>query len=92
MKDYKPEILIYLNQVKNYLKSNIEANNYFMVEVNPTLFFSKLCEISEKNFEDNGDPHLTPTQFELLKKEMEITIPLPKTFEKISIFGTYSLN
>lgn len=92
MKNYKSEILIYLNQVKIYFKNNIEAFDYFQIDVNPDLFYSKLCEISEVNFEKNGDPQLTMTQFEYLKKEMISLRPIPATFEAIPNFGSYSLN
>lgn len=92
MKEYKPEILIYLNHVRTYFKTNVEAFKYLMIEVNPELFYAKLCDISEKNFEENGDPHLTITQFEQLKEVMITLLPAPKTFEKIPNYGIYSLN
>ena len=40
MKEYKPEILIYLNHVRTYFKTNVEAFKYLMIEVTRTF----LCQ------------------------------------------------
>ena len=49
-----PEVLIYIQTVKTYLKNNTEAKDYFIGESDEELFFDHLSEISQKNFESNG--------------------------------------
>jgi hypothetical protein len=63
-----PEVLIYIQTVKTYLKNNIEAREYFIGESDEELFFEHLSEISQKNFETNGEVMLNKEQFELLRK------------------------
>jgi hypothetical protein len=61
------EVLIYVERVKHYLKTNEEARNYFIVNGNEDMFFTRLSKISEKNFEKNGEPELTKEQMESLR-------------------------
>jgi hypothetical protein len=63
-----PEVLIYIQTVKTYLKNNTEAKDYFIGESDEELFFDHLSEISQKNFESNGEVMLNKEQFELLRK------------------------
>jgi hypothetical protein len=62
------EVLIYLQTVRTYLNNNTEARDYFIGESDEELFFEHLSEISQKNFESNGEVMLNREQFELLKK------------------------
>jgi hypothetical protein len=62
-----PEVLIYIQTVKKYLKTNKEAREYFLAESDEELFFKHLAEISQKNFEKDGEVMLNKEQFELLK-------------------------
>ena len=62
-----PEVLIYIQTVKKYLKTNKEAREYFLAESDEELFFKHLAEISQKNFEKYGEVMLNKEQFELLK-------------------------
>lgn len=62
------EVLIYLQTVKTYLNNNTEARDYFIGESGEELFFEHLSQISQKNFESNGEVMLNREQFELLKK------------------------
>lgn len=72
---FPPEVLIYLQTVKNFFKSNEEARNYFISDSDEEVFFKHLCEISQKNFEDNGEVMLNKEQFELLRRTiLAITI------------------
>jgi hypothetical protein len=91
--NFKPEVLIYLNQVKSFLSKNEEARSYFMSNTNPDDFYTKLCEMSEKNFDSSGEPSLTQEQFEELRLEI-IKEPEKKVFDPIvyTKFGHYSLN
>jgi hypothetical protein len=94
---YKPEVLIYLNQVKSFLDKNEEARSYFMSNISPDIFYEKLCKISEQNFESSGEPNLTQNQFEELRlgvseqteKKVKQFICDPMIYTQ---FGSYSLN
>ncbi len=66
--DFSPEVLIYLQTVKKYFQTNQEAREYFISDSNEEVFFKHLCEISEKNFKQNGEVMLTKEQFELLRR------------------------
>lgn len=69
--DLSPEVLIYIQTVKNFLSVNEEAKNYFLAEgVDEETFFHHLAEISEKNYKSNGEVMLTRDQFELLRKTL----------------------
>ncbi len=75
------EILVYLQKVKTYLNSNEEAKQYFIGGSDADEFYKHLAIISEKNFEDNGQPELSREQFELLRKTiLAITISKQKFF------------
>ena len=50
------EILVYIQKVKNYLKPNEDARNYFIGESDVDEFYRHLTIISEKNFNQNGQP------------------------------------
>jgi hypothetical protein len=102
--DYSPEVLIYLQTVKSYFKTNEEAREYFISNVDEELFYQHLCEISEKNFKKNGEVMLTKEQFELLRKTLtaieistkEMTEDTPNPEENIFIdmrgYGKICLN
>jgi hypothetical protein len=63
-----PEVLIYIQSVKEFFKKNDNTRKYFLENSNEELFFKHLTEISEKNHNDTGDPMLNQDQFELLRK------------------------
>jgi hypothetical protein len=67
-----PEVLIYVQNVKKFFKNDIEARNYFLNEIDEELFFKYLTEISQKNFEKEGEPILTKEQFESIRKRLLI--------------------
>jgi hypothetical protein len=66
-----PEVLIYIQNVKDYFKKNEEASEYFLKDSNEQLFYEHMTEIAQKNFDDNGDPMLNQYQFELLKRTVQ---------------------
>ena len=69
--ELSPEVLIYIQTVKNFLSTNEEAKNYFLSEgIDEETFFHHLAEISEKNFKSNGEVMLSRVQFELLRKTL----------------------
>ena len=65
--DLSPEVLIYIQTVKNYFTTNKEAHDYFIGDSNEEDFFKHLSEISQKNFDKNGEVTLSKEQFELLR-------------------------
>ena len=67
------EILVYLQRVKNYLKTNEEANKYFIGNSDVEEFYKQLASVSVENFKKNGQPELTKEQFELLRVAVTVT-------------------
>jgi hypothetical protein len=68
MGSISPEVLIYLQSVKHYFNTNQEVYDYFIGNSNEDLFFEHLIQISQKNFETEGEVMLNKEQFELLRK------------------------
>lgn len=67
-----PEVLIYIQNIKNYLNKNSKEKEYFIGESDENSFYNLLKDISQKNFETHGDPMLAIEQFELLRKTLKI--------------------
>ena len=77
-----PEVLIYIQSVKNYFETNIEAKEYFLSNSNEELFYKHMTEIAQKNFTKNGEAILNREQFELLRKTITaITVVSKKKVE-----------
>ena len=62
-----PDVLTYIQTVKNYLKKNDEARKYFLTGVDEDFFFQHLGEIAQKNFDSLGEAMLNKEQFDLLR-------------------------
>lgn len=69
--DLSPEVLIYIQTVKNYFEKNEQAREYFIGDFNDEIFFKHLSEISQKNFEKDGEVMLNKEQFELLRRTVQ---------------------
>jgi hypothetical protein len=76
-----PEVLTYLQTVKNFLKKNEEARKYFLSGVDEELFYEHLCDIAQKNFISLGEPMLNKEQFDLLRMTMKALSIAGKTFD-----------
>lgn len=97
-----PEVLIYVQNVRNFFKNDIEARQYFLNEVDEELFFKYLSEISQKNFDKDGEPILTKDQFELIRKTLQLIDITKKEFKEeteedrlfmnVGTFGKICLN
>jgi len=97
-----PEVLIYVQNVRNFFKNDIDARQYFLNEVDEELFFKYLSEISQKNFDKDGEPILTKDQFELLRKTLQLVDITKKEFKEettedrlfmnVGTFGKICLN
>jgi hypothetical protein len=68
--NFSNEVLIYFQSVKNFFKTNEEANLYFLSNVDEEEFFNNLLKIAQTNFEKNGEPNLSIEQFEFLREVM----------------------
>ena len=72
---------MYIQKVKNYLKTDNAAREYFVGESNIDEFMDELALIANKNFETNNEPALTQEQFELLRITIKaITLSKQKVF------------
>lgn len=96
-----PEVLIYIQTVKNYFIKNKEAREYFLNGVDEELFFKYLGEISQKNFDKEGEVMLNVNQFEFLKKAIKAISIVNETkeedledkfFFQVKGYGKFSLN
>jgi hypothetical protein len=65
-----PEVLIYIQNLRVYFTSHEDAQKYFAVDNNEDTFFEHMTELSQKNFDEFGEPQLTVQQFEDLKHKI----------------------
>lgn len=88
-----PEVLLYILTLKNFIEKNEEAKSYFLSNGDEKKFMEYATKLSQKNFETNGEPNLTPEQFEeirdLLNHNGDIVSTIFLSFGK---FGMISLN
>lgn len=68
--DIHPDILIYLQTVKNFFENNKEARTYFYVEYDMERFFNMVIDFSKKNLKEINDPKLTMEQFESIRNNI----------------------
>lgn len=90
----EPEVLVYINKLKNYLKTNKEAREYFIGDLNEEEYMEKVTEYAIKNFIDKDDPTLSMEQFEYIRRIMraeEITQRDPSYYEPIIFIDTRGL-
>jgi len=91
-----PEVLIYIKNIKKFLDNNNEARQYFLnCEINEDDFYSKVAELSQKNFDKNGNPLLYKNQFEKIKNELLNSLDEKKDnniFFDLKDLGTICLN
>jgi hypothetical protein len=69
---FSPEVLIYLQTVKNYFNNNEDAKSYFLSNLDEEEFFNHVSEVAEKNFKKKGEPQLSREQFEFLRISLMI--------------------
>ena len=99
---YSPEVLIYIQTIKSYLKHNSEAREYFLNNNNEDDFYKRLTMISQKNFDEAGDEKLSKIQFESLResiseeeyieRRVEEFFQNKTLFFEVPNFGVFSLN
>ena len=75
-----PEVLTYISSFKHFLKSNMDARKFFLVDINEELFFDKFSEIAEKNYSFSAGQYfdvkidyvdITPKEFESKMKTFQ---------------------
>ena len=90
MEDLPPEVLIYIQTVKNFFSKNEGTREYFLSQIDEDIFFKYLGNISQKNFEESGEVMLSEVQFELLRKTLiamrisemdETELPIEMSFD-----------
>lgn len=77
-----PEVLIYIQTVKQFLEKNVESKRYFLEDSDEEIFFKYLEEVAQKNFDSKGEPMLNEVQFEILKRTARAITISKKTFPK----------
>jgi hypothetical protein len=87
MNTLSPEVLIYVQNLKKYFHSNVNAQKYFTGKDKEDVFFEYMSKISQKNFEESGEPELTPQQFEEVREK--ITGIVEKKQEAVGIFISF---
>jgi hypothetical protein len=69
---FSPEVLIYLQTLKNYFENNQEARSYFLSNVDEEDFFKLVGETAERNLKKNSEPQLTKEQLEFLRVSLMV--------------------
>jgi hypothetical protein len=90
--DYSPEVLIYLQTVKNYFLNNKEAKSYFLSNLNEDEFFQHIMDVAENNFKKKGEPQLNREQFEFLRVSLMIFKQVEEEEEMNTIYEYTSKN
>lgn len=67
-----PDIIIYINKLREYFKKNEKARDYFLKNLNEDKFFDLAIDMAQKNFSTKGDPTLDLTQFEAIKQTIKV--------------------
>lgn len=82
-----PEVLIYMNKVKDYILNNKNAKDFILSNCdNEDIFFYEMEKISIHNFTKYGDPELSRKQLDELRLKFKKKDEL---FKNITIFNYY---
>ncbi len=77
--NYSSEVLIYLQKIKIFFKNDIKSSEYFLVDTDEELFFKKVADVAQDNYEKKGDATLNIEQFEEIKNLLRYEL-LNKTY------------
>jgi hypothetical protein len=69
-----PEVLIYIQDIKNYFNKNIKVKKYFLENMDEVTFFDLLTDMSQKKYEIEGDPVLNKEEFETIRNPTRLFI------------------
>jgi hypothetical protein len=96
MKKTSSEVLIYIQNLKQYFVTHLDAQKYFTPDGNDKEFFDYMTKISQKNFDEHGEAQLTLEQFEEARikttKEPEKAVGYIGLFMSLGDFGRISFN
>lgn len=62
-----PDVLVYIQSVKDYLSKNMEAREYFIGTNSEDSFYELILDVAKINYEKRGEPQLSKSQFELIR-------------------------
>jgi acetylornithine deacetylase/succinyl-diaminopimelate desuccinylase-like protein len=82
--NYSSEVLIYLQKIKIFFKNDIKSREYFLVDTDEELFFKKVADVAQDNYEKKGDVLLLIEQFNSIRIDM-LNIELDKKLEKLNV-------
>lgn len=83
----KIEVDIYLSGVKNFFEKNLELFEKIVGDMEHEIFFDKVREIANKNYNNNGDPTLTIKQLESISNVRFENPPDSSKIVKFSVSG-----
>lgn len=99
MKKTSPEVLIFIEKMKQYIKNAEDIREYFFLDIEGAedIFINNLTEIAEQNFEKTGFPELTKEQFEVIREKVHLLVletkkEIYEKFAKNSLLKKFSLN
>ncbi len=70
MSNFIPEVLIYIQTVKNFIENNSDTKKYLIGNSDEELFYEYVGKLAQENFQKNGEVLLTEGQFELIRKTL----------------------
>jgi len=73
------EILMYMQKLKYFIENDEESYTYFLLNTDKEKFFIELEKIATNNFTIKGEPMLTESQLELVRKSCELPLNNVKT-------------
>ena len=82
MTKFIPEVLIYIQTVKNFIENNSDTKKYLIGNSDEDLFYQYVAKLAQENFEKTGEVLLSEAQFELIRKTL-----LAKNFTKSIFFS-----
>ncbi|HOH61308.1 MAG TPA: hypothetical protein PK698_02315 [Bacilli bacterium] len=78
-KKISPEVLIYIQNLKQFFSNNKSALEYFDIDDNFDEFYEQLANISQKNFDETGEPELSIFQLETLRHKIANPIQIKRS-------------
>ena len=68
------DVLIYVNNLKDFFKKDEQAfkDMFGALDIDKELYFKRLEEIANQNFEEKGEPTLSTTQMFDIVKELTV--------------------
>jgi hypothetical protein len=87
-----PEVLIYVQKIKDFFIKDEQVRSYFIGDTNEDVFFEKVYNISQENFDKNGEAMLSREQFEELKFSVQKNKIIENIYHDLGGFGKICLN